>query len=767
MEKERVEEMKEGRRNSAEPERARASVCSDLKRYLSASVSHWLVLAALACIAFPGVALAAQSLPEGRVYEMVSPPYKGGFYANGPAVAPDGEAVGFGSEGVFAGAPSAVPTFNGYLSRRGPDGWVTVSINPPATFSPLLDAFLPDEAPQDYSADLARSVDRVLFAPSTAQFQRPQSGDFYLRESNGAFAAALPQPIERVGGERLEGSPLGLDGASADLSHLLIATEERFLPADTTIGQQHLYEVADAGGASASLRLIGVDNRGGVIDQYCKLVLGSEDTVFHAMSHDGSEVFFSANVNPAAEEHCDATNSPGVTPINPAELYVRIDGAKTLEISKPSAESCPGEEVPCPGAKEHATAVFQGASEDGTKVFFTTTQKEEVPGVTDITNNLYEAEIRGSSVTKMAQVSAGDPGDKAEVQGVTRISDDGSHVYFVATGELTATKNGQEEKAVKGADNLYVYDTVTGETKFVAELCSGDETSGSVTGVTQCPGSRSDEPLLWKPSDTRPVQSTPDGRFLVFETNGQLIRTGPEADTDTAIDVYRYDSQTGDIRRVSVGQEGDHENGNDNGFNATITAPLFSEGLNKEQYELSSRAVTDDGSTIVFTTAEPLSPLAINGRPDIYVWHEGEVGLISNGRSSLPDQRPVITSSGRDIFFVTAESLVPQDTDGLFDVYDARIGGGFPAAAVSAGNCSGSTCQGSPSVPALLGAPASATFSGVGNLAPPVPAPASVKKKPKPRKKPHKKARKKGRKTKRSSKGRKAKRSSSTGKGKR
>jgi hypothetical protein len=690
---------------------------------------------------------------------MVSPPYKGGFSAGGDAAAPDGEGVGFASGGVFAGALSALPGFNGYVSRREPNGWVTFSINPPAAFSPSSLALLPDEAPQDYSSDLAMSVDRVLFAPNTGQFQLPTTEDFYLHETSGTFVSALPQPIKQLSGEPL--LAFGLDDASADLSHLFFTTQVALLPSDTmniAAGKVREYEIAGAGGFSPILRLVGVNNSAGVIDPYCEVEPGSSGGgKFHAVSQDGSEVFFTTNVNPTEETKCDSTTTPGERPNNPAELYVRINGSETLEISKPLSIPCP--EVPCAGAKERATAVFQGASLNGSKVFFTTTQSlvnsdEEGVGAG---NDLYEAEIEEgehSTVKRLVQISHDpeSPTAAADVKGVTRISEDGSHVYFVAAGILTTSQNGLGQTAVAKADNLYSYDTVTGETKFVAELCSGKEESGSVTNVTQCPSSRSDEGLLWERGAERfHAQSTKDGQFLVFETSAQLIRTGPEADTDTAIDVYRYDSLTGDIVRVSVGEDGRDDNGNGDGFNATITAPDFAEGIVRDQYELESRAVSEDGSTIVFATAEPLSAAAINGQSDIYVWHEGHVGLISDGRSPQPDAKAVITPSGRDIFFLTSEGLVSQDTDGLYDVYDARIGGGFPVPSVPAGGCSGDTCQGPPNVPSLLSAPASATFSGVGSPVVPASKPTVNKKKHKPKKKSTKKKMHKRKRAKRSS----------------
>jgi hypothetical protein len=65
--------------------------------------------------------------------------------------------------------------------------------------------------------------------------------------------------------------------------------------------------------------------------------------------------------------------------------YARVDGSQTVAVSEPSLSYCSSS--PC------ANAVFQGASEDGSKAFFTSTQEEEAPGVTDPTANLYEAEL--------------------------------------------------------------------------------------------------------------------------------------------------------------------------------------------------------------------------------------------------------------------------------------------------------------------------------------------------------------------------------------
>jgi hypothetical protein len=56
-------------------------------------------------------------------------------------------------------------------------------------------------------------------------------------------------------------------------------------------------------------------------------------------------------------------------------------------------------------------------------------------------------------------------------------------------------------------------------------------------------------------------------------------------------------------------------------------------------------------------------------------------------------------------------------------VYDVRVGGGFPFTVPPPVCNNGDSCKAPVSAqPSLYGAPASATFSGAGNLAPPPPA---------------------------------------------
>ena len=320
-------------------------------------------------------------------------------------------------------------------------------------------------------------------------------------------------------------------------------------------------------------------------------------------------------------------------------------------------------------------------------------------------------------VTGLVQVSHAPDGEAGGVVGVVRVAPDGARAYFVATGDLlnsgAQARLVGEGRAVPqgGADNLYVYDTVSGQMSFIGDLCADYELSGGVRDnhcQSKGNGKEESDVPLWSGGNTVEAQTAgAEGQFLVFSTYAQLS-TG---DIDTAKDVYRYDAETGSLERVSLGEEGYSSNGNGS-FDATIMVG-FDLATVQEKYELGSRAVSEDGARIIFKTAQPLSPEAINGLENVYEWHEnsgsseGSVSLLSGGVGEQPVEDAVISPSGQDVFFVTTAGLVPQDTDGLGDIYDARLNGGFGKAPATPEACSSDACQGPLTNPAPLLVPGS------------------------------------------------------------
>jgi Tol biopolymer transport system component len=263
-------------------------------------------------------------------------------------------------------------------------------------------------------------------------------------------------------------------------------------------------------------------------------------------------------------------------------------------------------------------------------------------------------------------------------------------VYFIAPGVLTTLPNALGQTASLGEKNLYGYDTENGETKFVAALSPQDSIEMGLLGK-------------------QGAQVTPDGRYLIFDTYAHLV--GDDANAGQA--VYRYDFNTGELTWISHGAAG--VSPTEEGMNATVAIKPSTSALPSAND--ANRAIAEDGSYVVFSTSERLQASDVNGAPNVYLWHDGAVSMISDGHDPAGASYPVISASGADVFFETREQLVGQDTDTLADIYDARIGGGFPAPTPEP-SCSGESCQGTPSGPHSLGGSGTSSFTGGGNLTP-------------------------------------------------
>jgi hypothetical protein len=162
-------------------------------------------------------------------------------------------------------------------------------------------------------------------------------------------------------------------------------------------------------------------------------------------------------------------------------------------------------------------------------------------------------------------------------------------------------------------------------------------------------------------------------------------------------------------------------------------------------------AYLNNEGRLYFNSADGLVPQDVNGTEDVYQYEPPGVGnctsgsanfaersggcvdLISSGASSQESAFLDASASGGDVFFLTSAKLAPQDHDAAYDVYDAHVCSGAspcpPAEAASPPPCdTGDSCKPAPTPqPEIFGAPASALFSGAGNLPPPssaTPAPA-------------------------------------------
>lgn len=119
------------------------------------------------------------------------------------------------------------------------------------------------------------------------------------------------------------------------------------------------------------------------------------------------------------------------------------------------------------------------------------------------------------------------------------------------------------------------------------------------------------------------------------------------------------------------------------------------------------RALSADGNRLIFDSADRLFALDTNKQSDVYQWEasgEGDcvrvsgcVSLLSDGRDPRGASFVDASADGKDAFFLTNGSLVGADP-GSVDLYDARVGGGFPEPEKPI-PCNGDACQPLPGEP--------------------------------------------------------------------
>lgn len=577
-------------------------------------------------------------LPDCRAYEMVSPPDKNGGDVDTFVPlrsAPSGDAALYASTSAFADAPSR-PIYGFYVSRRNGVGWSTESIEAPQVHE-RGHIFTVSVASPDLGQTL--QVSRVALAPGAIE----GGSNLYLRDNlsgDRRLIAAqadvdLYEALAQVGG-----APY-LAGASA-WSNLLFSSRVPLLPEAPAGGVTNLYEYG-----GGELRIVnrlpdgGVSPAGGSIGH-----VGSTLPRAHAVSEDGSRVFFNTGVF-------------GI----PSPLYMREDGEVTVPVSESQR---PGEE----GVM--GDALFGGAAADGSVVYFYSDAKltEDSQAARP---TLYRYEVDSGELRDLT-IAPGLP-EGAWVWDVLALSEDGSHVYFSAVGDLTGEAP---------------------ESPFDANLYLWHENEIEWIGTT-----RGDAVEFAGPPKR---MASPNGAYFAFSAFSALTPDdvpSPSCPRDpvhanppgACEDVYLYDSAADALTCVSCDGPG-------LGFSrfGGFVKPLS--GLGDEF----PRAVLDDG-TVFFDSPNRLLPADDDARNDVYAWRQGEFSLLSPGTDEATASFGDATADGGTVFIRTAEPLLPRDVDLGVDVYAVREGGGLLAQhpAVPQG-CDPGACRGP--LPVAAGLPA-------------------------------------------------------------
>lgn len=323
------------------------------------------------------------------------------------------------------------------------------------------------------------------------------------------------------------------------------------------------------------------------------------------------------------------------------------------------------------------------------------------------------------------------------------VSANGSRVYFTSEGKLylrdgATTKPVDESLGGGGtfqaasADGRFAFFTKAGHLYRYDAVAAGSTDltpSGGVAGVLgasaagdyayfqdgsglerwHAPGSLiqvAAGAAAAAPSDYPPATGTArvsaDGSHLLFVSAAELSAY----ENNGASEVYLYGPPPGGgqalLSCVSCNPTGERPNGP----SSIPGAVANGEGPNATRM-YKPRALSTDGSRAFFDSKDSLAIQDTNSRPDVYEWEApgagtctnelGCVGLVSNGRSGADSTFIDASADGSDAFFLTDSSLYPLDP-GSFDVYDARVGGGF-APPLNTIPCDGDACQSLPSAP--------------------------------------------------------------------
>lgn len=473
-------------------------------------------------------------------------------------------------------------------------------------------------------------------------------------------------------------------------------------------------------------------------------------TAFAGASSDFKHVLYMANdaltlnaVDGGAEEN---------------NLYDFHEGALTLVNMLPSGTPEPnatfGGPVMAPDSRENSPDLSNVISADGARIFWTGLGEN---------HNLYLREDGVRTVQVDASVGGGGQFWTATSDGSKAIFTKAGDIYEydVNDGQTTDLTPGGEVLGVSAAneDLSYVYFVASAALAPGAkqQTCEAGRSSsecnlyvlhvgepvkfiGVLSGADDIssPNSFYVYDGVWQGGlASKETEVTSDGHHFIFGSVAPLTgfaNQNPEHQGTEQI--FMYDFEGGKLSCISCNPTGEAPS-------HTYSAYLPVSHMNA----YTKRWMSDSGDRVFFNSLDALVPQDTDGLNDVYEWERDGAGsctqsngciyLISSGTGSEGSYFIDASTNGDDAFFTTRAQLVSEDQNQDIDAYDARVGAATPPATPQ---CIGTGCQGLPSAPPVFATPSSVTYNGVGNFLAPSKA-ASKAKKPKakkPKKKPKK-----------------------------
>jgi hypothetical protein len=376
-------------------------------------------------------------------------------------------------------------------------------------------------------------------------------------------------------------------GSSADGSHVFFETEQQLTDDDEDMILD-IYERSGGVTTLISKSAVGVPEP----------TTGDVDLV--DTSADGTRVIFLSDQQLAEADHDSFL-----------DVYERSGGVTTL-LSQPA-----------PGVtSSDAPAFFQGASSDGTRVFFTTTQ--QLTGDDHDTDLLDVYERFGGVSTLISTSTNGIDDPNTGAAGFAGASGDGTRVFFVSDRQLTSDDH--------DTDLLDVYERFGGVTTLISTSTNGLDDPN--TGLAFFQG------------------ASGDGSRVFFVSDQQLA----DEDHDIFQDIYeRFGGVTTLISQPEPGVA------------SSDAGALF-------------RGASDDGTHVFFESTQKLTDLDTDDSRDVYQRSGGVTELVSApaGVEDPTEGDAAFVGASEDgtrVFFRTSQRLTAEDNDSnRLDAYERSAG---------------------------------------------------------------------------------------------